>query len=473
MMLPFRYSTGIHRTLTTVEWVVLRKSRRGVEKVREGSVPLPENFSSAAGAPLFPADVLSEIRREFRGTVTVALPSSLLLMRVLNLPAVDAAELRDMVELQMDGISPFPSDQLTISYEVFHQSEDHSRILAVAAPRKTVDELGELFKTQNVYIRSLDAEILAWWTICRRSDSEFPTSESGRTLLILKGHTEFSMAITDAGVPVTFRSLELFRNLNDAETQDEIIDEISYTLLSLETEYGSRPVERILFGYEEEIPETLMEKIAARFAVPVEPRRLNGFPPLAEGLARRSLDKTVHHAELVPSEWIEIQQRRKMMRIGTVAAATVLGIWVLTVIIASTVFSIRESGLRRMREDAARYAAPARVAQTAREEMLSLEKFADRSHSALETLREVTVALTDGVELASFTFKKGESVSLRGSSDRAELIYDFFQDLGKSELFTGVKDQPVSTRLVKERRVSTFSITADLPPAASGTEAQQ
>jgi hypothetical protein len=95
--------------------------------------------------------------------------------------------------------------------------------------------------------------------------------------------------------------------------------------------------------------------------------------------------------------------------------------------------------------------------------MLSLEKYADRSHSALECLREVTEALPDDVEIASYTYKKSEAVSLRGSSGRAEAVYDFFQKLGASTLFAGVKDQPVSTRTVKDKRVSTFSLTAELP----------
>jgi hypothetical protein len=68
-----------------------------------------------------------------------------------------------------------------------------------------------------------------------------------------------------------------------------------------------------------------------------------------------------------------------------------------------------------------------------------------------------------GVEINSFTYKKGEAVNLRGSSDRAEAIYDFFQKLSASKIFKGVKDQPVSTHTVKDRRVSTFSITAELP----------
>ena len=136
--------------------------------------------------------------------------------------------------------------------------------------------------------------------------------------------------------------------------------------------------------------------------------------------------------------------------------------------VAGGIFSIRQASYNRVRREASKYEGPARAAQSAREEMLSLEKYADRSRAALEGLREVTEALPDGVEIASFTFKKGEAVSLRGSSERTEAVYEFFQKLGGSQLFTGVKDQPVSTRTVKDRRVSTFSTTAELPKSGTG-----
>ncbi|MFA5689383.1 MAG: PilN domain-containing protein [Kiritimatiellales bacterium] len=468
MIYPFRYSTGIHCTGKAVEWVVLRKNRKGtVEKIREGSIPVPESFFARDDAPAFPAELLPEIRHEFCGTITVALSSGQLLLHVLDLPSTDDAELQSMVDLQIDSISPFPVDQLTVSFEVFHQTEESSRILAVAAPRKTVDELGELFKAHHVYIKSVDAEMLSWWSLA--ADIR---PHSGRALMILIEHTEFFLVITDDGVPVCVRPLALFRNLADEEIQNELVEEFAYSLLFIETKYGSRPLDQILFRHEGELPAPLLKKMEARLGVPVQAQPLSDLTPLAEGIARRALDKETHHVELVPQEWLDLQRKRKMQRIGAVVTAAVLGLWLGIIAIAGIIFSIRNAGFRRIENEAEQYAGPALRAQAARAEMLSLEKFADRSHSALECLREITVILPAGVELASFTYKKGEAVSLRGASDNTEPVYDFFQNLGKSELFTGVKDQPVSTRLVKDRRVSTFSITADLPPAAGITGEQ-
>lgn len=459
-MIFFSHTTGIHYTDEIVEWAVLRKSRKGTEKIREGSLPVPAGFFQQENAPLFPSAVLSEIRRSFRGAVTVSLPSSQLLMRVLELPSAASAELKSMVELQMDQISPFPVDQMTVSYEVLHQTENHSRVLAVAAPRKTVDTLGDLFKEQNVYIRSLDAEVLAWWSLLI-AHGQVPCQ--GRVVLILEEHTEFSMIVVDHGVPVCFRSLELFHNFENESVMDEIIEEMRYTLLSLEAEYGHCEGCSVEVWSESEFPPRLVDLLRKQCGGTVNLHDLKSIPPVSEGLALRTAERRLHHAELVPREWVDLQRRKRLIKIATVASIALLSVWLAVVTITGAVFTIRQAAYNRVKKEAALYEGPARAAQAARTEMLSLEKYSDRSRSALECLREVTAALPVGADLASFVYKKGEAVSLRGTGERDENVYDFFQQLGASEIFNGIKDEQSSHRTIKEKRVSTFSVKAELP----------
>ena len=457
------HTTGIHYTDEIVEWAVLRKNRTGTEILREGTLPIPEGFFDHDDAPLFPADLLEHCRKTFRGVVTVSLPSSRLLMRVLELPSADPAELDAMVELQADQISPFPADQLTISYEVLHQTEDHSRVLAVAAPRKVVDELGDLFKKKNVYIRSLDAEILVWWSLLT-THREVPTE--GRVLIILEEHTEFSIIVVDDGVPVSFRSLELFHNFTDPSVMAEIIEEIRYTLLSLEAEYGHNANARTEIWSQAEFPAELAQMFAELSPAGVTQHDLGTLPPLSEGLALRTADRRRHHTELVPREWVELQRRRQIMKIATVASIAVLCIWMAVVSVTGTVFAFKTASYNRVKKEAARYAGPAREAQSARAEKNSLEKYADRSHSALESLREVTVLLPDDLEINSFDYTKNKAIRLRGSAYDTTPIYTYFQRLGASALFTGIKNER-QEKLRQNERSEGFSLTILLPEEAT------
>ncbi|MBL7011993.1 MAG: pilus assembly protein PilM [Kiritimatiellales bacterium] len=457
------HTTGIHYTDEIVEWAVLRKNRAGTEKLREGTLPIPEGFFDRADAPLFPVDMLENIRKNFRGIVTVSLPSSRLLMRVLELPSADSAELDAMVELQADQISPFPVDQLTISYEVLHQTEEHSRVLVVAAPRKAVDALGVLFKEKSIYIRSLDAEVLVWWSLLS-THQKIPAE--GRVLIILEEHTEFSIIVADDGVPVCFRSLELFHNFTDPSVMAEIIEEIRYTLLSLEADYGHSANVRTEVWSQAEFPADLAQMFEELSPGGVILHDLDTLPPLSEGLALRTVDRKQHHAELVPREWVEFQRRRQIMKIATAASIVVLGIWMAVVFITGVVFAFQKVSYKRVEKEAARYAAPAREAQFARAEKESLEKYADRSHSALECLRQITVSLPDDLEINSFDYTKNKAIRLRGSAYDTTPIYTYFQRLGASALFAGIKDER-QEKLRQGERSEGFSVTVLLPAPAT------
>jgi hypothetical protein len=459
-MIFYSHTTGIHHTDEFVEWAVLRKNRKGTERIEEGTVPIPEGFFDAENTPLFPSEVLPELRKDFRGIVTVALPAAKLLMRVLELPSKDPDELKAMVELQIDQLSPFPLDQLTVSYEPLKESDDGTRVLALAAPRNEVDQLGDLFKEKSIYIRSLDAEILAWWSLLI-TNSKVPLS--GRVIIILEDHTEFSMIIVDDGVPVCFRSLELFHDFQNESVMDEIVEEIRYTLLSLETQYGRCETCCTEFWSESTIPDALIEKLKPLCPEGIALHDLNTIPSVAEGLALRSADRHRHHAELVPREWVELQRRKKIIRISTIASIAILCLWFAVISVTGTVFAIRKAGVNRIRKRAEQIEAPAREAQAAREEMMSLERYADRAHSALECLREITETLPDSLEINSFSYRKNNAVTLRGSGERPEPIYEYFNRLSNGGLFSGLKNEKVGLQIKQGQRMESFSVTAELP----------
>ncbi len=463
-MLLSTYTTGIHYTDRQVEWTVLRKNRAGTEKMREGSLPIEEGFFEDESAPLFPVEVLKNSHKQFRGIVTLSLPSSRLLMRVLDLPSTDPDELDGMVDLQIDRLSPFPADQLTTSYEILDRSENHSRVLAIAAPRKTVDKLGDLFKEQNIYIRSLDAEILAWWSLLV-AHADVP--REGRVILILEEHTEFSMIVVDDGVPICFRSLELFHDFTDPSVIAEITGEISYTLLSLETEFGNSSACRTEVWSESELPHALPDALKTLSPRGINLHRLATIPTLAEGLAMRSAERGRHHAELVPREWVELQRRRQILKLSLVVSAALLCLWIAVIAVTGTVFTVQKSAYNRIRKEAAKYEEPARIAKEARAGMLSLEKYANRTHSALDSLLEITTVLPASVEINSFDYSKGKAVRLRGSAPSKDPVLDFLSRLGAAGLFKGIKDDKTAMQLRQGQRREGFSVTVLLPETAS------
>ena len=466
-MLITTHTTGIHCTDQSIEWTVLRKKQADIEQIKGGTLPVPPGFFKQEDAPIFPAELLRNIHRDFRGVVTASIPTSRLLMRVLELPSTDPEELQSMVELQLDQISPYSLDQMATSYELLHEQEDHSRVLAVATQRPFIDQLGDLLKEQHVYIRSLDAEILAWWSLL---DSSGSIPADGRAILILEAHSEFSIIVTDNGIPVCFRSLEIFHDFSAENIAAEIAEEIRYTLLSLETEYGADADCRTEIWSRSGLPAPIIEELKT-----ISPRGLNQhdldtLPSLAEGLAHRSADRSHHHMELVPREWVDVQRRRKALKISAIASAVLMSLWLLTIAGMGLFFAIHKASVTRIRNEHAIYLEPANAARAAQAEKNSLEKFADRSHSALECLREITELLPNSLELNSFNYTKGRAIALRGSGQQKQPIYSFWEQLGASPLFEGIKNEKQGIQVKQGKRREGFSVTVELPELSTGED---
>lgn len=71
----------------------------------------------------------------------LALPCHSVLLERHKLPALDRAELADMLQLQLEKTLPFPVDEVSHGFEVLGQDENESTVLSVAASHAQLDQL--------------------------------------------------------------------------------------------------------------------------------------------------------------------------------------------------------------------------------------------------------------------------------------------------------------------------------------------
>ena len=139
-------------------------------------------------------------------------------------------------------------------------------------------------------------------------------------------------------------------------------------------------------------------------------------------------------------------------------------LWLAVLLVFFTIYKVRDVRLKNVEKRLAAVEPAAQQSLENRQKLKALKVYTDRSDSALECLREVTRLLPPGnIEFASFNYKKGKGVTLRGSSSTDESVYDFFESLTESELFEQLKDQSVNAKTIKGVRSSVFSVTLVLP----------
>ena len=82
-------------------------------------------------------------------------------------------------------------------------------------------------------------------------------------------------------------------------------------------------------------------------------------------------------------------------------------------------------------------------------------------------MRAASEGLPEGVELLSFSYRKGKSLALRGEAAEANSVYDYVTALQQSGLFAEVKPEGIVTKAgAGGALVSDFKINATLPEAA-------
>ncbi|MDZ4198519.1 MAG: PilN domain-containing protein, partial [Kiritimatiellia bacterium] len=178
---------------------------------------------------------------------------------------------------------------------------------------------------------------------------------------------------------------------------------------------------------------------------------------LSVGIARRALQE--EGLNLLPADWRNAAASRKTRRRFWGSILGLLGVWGAILMLGFTLQSIRQRETDVLKLRLKSLEAPAKAVRDLQSKIAALEQYADRSGSALECLRETVLLLPEGVELTSFTFRKGVSVVLRGQARAPDPVYDFIQALQASERFTQVNPSPVQTRTGEGAMTVQFAVT--------------
>lgn len=465
-----RYSiTGLRVRDNFLEWTTLGFAKNGFEVLAAQKVPV-EGLLTGALADLPPR--VEAIRRQcpgLTGAVTIGLAPGQMLMRVVDLPTNDPAELADMVKLQVDQFSPFPEDRLAVSWEVLSATKASCRVLIAAVPKEQVELLGALFRPVGLTIRRIDAEIMGWWRLL--ADARAIPDQGRHLLLLLEPLGGVWIAVQD-GLPLAIKAISPMEGLTPEEYAEELAGDMGSLIVSLDLEHGMVPVG----GLDCWSRDLDMGRIVARLQQDLAPvarqQSLETLPSLSEGLARRMfVPPFTAHArtmgmqavlDLVPAAWRVTATSRRFYKRLLLGGGAALGLWLVGVVVFLGGFQWNALQIKRLETRLAALQKPADDVRRLQRQVHAFETYLDRQRSALECLREISAVLPQDVDLTSFQFKKGKTISLRGEARSVEPIYDFKKSLDKSALFKRVEMGSTQPSKRKDLTVQTFQMNLQL-----------
>jgi len=288
--------------------------------------------------------------------------------------------------------------------------------------------------------------------------------KEGQAVLLIIDAGEVALIVLRNGTPVLVRSLGTHGDLSDAENISAMAGELGYTLASLETEWGSAASTAIHLWTRNDVKDKqLRETLHDETGLNVVVQNLDELPPACEGIAKRAQSNS-GSLNLVPEEWITTEEHRRLRNKLLALMAAFLGLWVVGVAAFYVGLGLQKQQLASLVAiSEGTDATTVRVRQL-RDKVMSLQQYADRSHSALESLRMVTETMPVDLDLTSFTYKKGRAVILRGEAEKVEPIYNYIENLEKCGFFEDVKSEGISTRNSRgTQKVEFQRITARFP----------
>ena len=461
--------TGLRVCDAFLEWTALGMGKNGLEVLAARQVRLEGDAATLADA----AQRTEAIRRQcpdLTGAVTIGLAPGQMLMRVVELPTIDPVEMADMIQLQVDQFSPFPEDRMAVSCEVLRATETACLVLIAAVPKEQVEALGELFRpVAGITIRRIDAEIMGWWRLL--VDYGAIPAQGRHLLLLLESSGGVWIAVQD-GLPQAVKAISPMEGLTPEEYAEELAGELGALIVSLDLERGVVPVDGLDCWSRDLDTALIVARLQQELGHAVRQQSLDVLPPLSEGLARRALvPPFAAHAhnqgaqavlDLVPAAWRTTATSRRFHKRLFRAAGVAIGLWLVG--ISAFFIGFQWNGLRLNRLEAhlAELQKPADDARSLQRQVHSFETYLDRQRSALECLREISVALPKDVDLTSFNFKKGKTIELRGEARAVEPIYDFKKSLDKATLFKSVEMGSTQPSKRKDLTVQTFQMNVQI-----------
>lgn len=461
--------TGLRIGDNFIEWTTLRGAKDGIEILAVNNAVLSGDGDQPPEAESRDEQIKLHCS-EISGSVSLGIAPDKMLMRVVELPTTDPAEMANMIQLQVDAFSPFADDRIIVSHEILSADEAGVRVLIAAVQKDLIETAGSFLKKAGLDVQGIDAEAMAWWHLISKS-AQLP--DEGRYLFLILEPWGGVWITVQRRAPLAFRAVSPAGDMPFGEFALEAARDAGALVLSLDSEHGSAPLAGLEIWCRGVDAGVLSAALREELQHEVKINSLDTLAPVSEGLARRFVGTILSPSlararngqavlDLVPASWRSTVIAQRMRRRLLAATVGVLAVWIAAMVAFFGVYQYQHYRLTRLETKLNALHKPAEEVRMMQNQVRLFEQYLDRKNSALECLREISQYLPKDVLLTSFQFKKGKSVGIRGEALTVNPIYDYKQALDKSQMFDKIEMGSIQPGKRKATNVHTFQMTIRL-----------
>ena len=367
--------------------------------------------------------------REYR--VVTAVSCEDVLCQILRLPATDPAELKQMLDLQIDNITPLPLEEVIYSFEPLEAADGQTRVLVAIALKGKVNERVEALEAAGLQPEIVSVDALAMFHAL--AGRNLLAEDDRLNVLVIVGLVSADVIVYSRVVPLAVRSLVL-----GAEGETVLREELQRTFVATEAGQPERMMGGVTFLASGEALQAFAEKVANGLKAPSSFLTNGSVPSAGLSLCLQYATGVTGQLNLLPDEWRQ-KRRIKAVRRRLIRGAIAVGIvYVLALAVFLTLLAIKNAHLNGIMKETKNRQADFVTARQTEGQLIAMRNQLDTKFSALEVLREITVRMPKEMQLNSFAFKKDLTVSLKGQAPSAAIALDFQSRLQQCDLFSKV-----------------------------------
>jgi hypothetical protein len=423
------------------------------------SAALPD---AAADAPLQWQYAAQSLRQQFDPSehrLVTAVDGGDVFCQILRLPATDPAELKQMLDLQIDNITPLPLEEVVYSFESLDIVDGQTRVLVAIARKATVNQRVEALETAGLQAEIVSVDALAMFRALGKRN--LLATDDNRNVLVMLGSSTADVIVYSHGVILAVRSIVL-----GADSESVLREELQRTFVAAEAGQPQRARGGVVFLTNDEPAAVLAQRVASGLNATTSFLMNGAVPSPGLSLCLECAGAEVAPLNLLPDEWRQKRQaaafRRRLIR----GAIAVVAVYALALAVFLSFLVVRNSHLHRVENEIQDRQTKFHQAKELQGQLLAMTKQLDMKSSALEVLRETAVLLPDNVKFTSFVYKKDQTVTVKGQAPTPALALDFQSKLEKCDLFSKVVAERSAT---EAGGLTKFGLTCTLKTAAAAT----
>ncbi|MFH1245467.1 MAG: pilus assembly protein PilM [Candidatus Omnitrophota bacterium] len=410
---------------------------------------------------------LQEIIKQLKspvGQLIVSIPRHKVTLRFIRIPSTNEKEIQSIVELQTLKELPFSKEEIVSDYMVSEVTGDgYSRVLIVIVHKQEIDFYLNLLRQAGLETEKItfSTEGLVLWY--RRAAERVTTNnclmlvelDADNTDIVILGNAriKFSRGI----------SLGLSDLTENPQLEGKLSEEIIRTIEAYKRqEEGTAEIDKILVASAVGTTEGLADALGEKLGLPCEGLTLLKDIPYAKGifpllyesevslcrLIGLVLDSDERRVNLLPLALQHEQRDQARRKRFTTSLALLTGIFLLSAVIVAKKINDKNIYLSYLNAEIKNTSAQARNVEGM---LKKIELFALRSKlegSSIDILRELyRLVSPKDILLSTFIYdEENKTMGLQGASVSMSVIFEFVNQLEKSEYFKNVQLKYVSEK---------------------------